>query len=111
MNGFELVTKRVKYIHNQDYITGFLAKCELDVEMAVDLIREKDNYDSVLLLSGDGDLVPVLQYLKRFHSKECIVMSARGHVAREVIDARVSGIIDELLFAEDFEYRLRMRVY
>ena len=80
MNGFEVLDKRVKYIHSPDNVHGFEKKCDLDVEMAVDLIRERDNYDTIMLFSGDGDLVTALNYLKEEYSKKAIVMSARGHM-------------------------------
>lgn len=108
-NGFEVIDKRVKYIHTPENIHGFEKKCDLDVEMAIDLIQERDNYDSVVLISGDGDLMRAVKYLKEYYSKRCIVMSARGHLGREVIDAKSTGIVEEILFADDFEYRLNMR--
>lgn len=37
-----------------------------------------------------------------------LTMSARGHIGREVIDAKREGIIKEILYADDFEYRLNM---
>ena len=42
MNGFEVVEKRVKYIHSPENLHGFEKKCDLDVEMAVDLMQERD---------------------------------------------------------------------
>ena len=106
MNSFEIVTKRVKYIHSQNNISGFEKKCDLDVEMTIDLIREHNNYDTIILFSGDGDLMYAIKYLKENFKKNCIVFGARGHVGREVFDAKKNGIIDNILFAEDFEYRL-----
>jgi len=50
-NGLQIVTKRVKYIHSADNIYGFEKKCDLDVEMTVDLIRERDNYDTSVMFS------------------------------------------------------------
>lgn len=106
MSGFEVITKRVKYIHSQNNITGFEKKCDLDVEMTVDLIRERDNYDTIILFSGDGDLMYAIKYLKENFKKHCIVFGARGHIGREVYDAKTAGIVDDILYAEDFEYRL-----
>lgn len=108
LNGFEVIDKRVKYIHSLDNVLGFEKKCDLDVEMVVDLIRERDNYDTIVLFSGDGDLVTALSYLKEEYGKRSIVMSARGHIGREVIDANREGVIEEILYADDFEYRLNM---
>lgn len=108
LNGFEVVDKRVKYIHSLDNVLGFEKKCDLDVEMAVDLIRERDNYDTIVLFSGDGDLITAIRYLKEEYGKRALIMSARGHIGREVIDAHREGIIEEILYADDFEYRLNM---
>jgi len=106
MNNFEIITKRVKYIHSQDNKFGFEKKCDLDVEMAIDLIRERDNYDKIVLFSGDGDLMYAIRYLQEVYKKSCIVFGARGHIGREIFDAKNDGVVDEVLFADDFEYRL-----
>ena len=108
LNGFEVINKRVKYIHSHDNVYGFEKKCDLDVEIAVDLIRERDNYDTIVLFSGDGDLITVIKYLKEEYGKQTIIMGARGHTGREIIDAKRDGIVDEILYADDFEYRLNM---
>lgn len=108
MSGFEVITKKVKYIHSRDNIHGFEKKCDLDIEMAVDLIRERDNYDKIILFSGDGDLMYAIRYLKESYQKECFVIGARDHIGREVFDAKMGDIIKDILYAEDFEYRLNM---
>jgi uncharacterized LabA/DUF88 family protein len=105
-NGMEVVKKRVKYIHSQDNHNGFEKKCDLDVEMTIDLIRERDNYDTIVLFSGDGDLAYAVNYLYEEYGKTCIVFGARDHVGREIFDAKAAGSITDVLFAEDFEYRL-----
>ncbi len=106
MNRFEVVTKRVKYIYNSANKYGFDKKCDLDVEMTVDLIKERDNYDTIVLFSGDSDLMYAIRYLKNEYNKECFVFGARGHVGREVYDGLQEGFIKDILYAEDFEYRL-----
>ena len=109
-NRFEVITKRVKYIHSNENVHGFEKKCDLDVEMVVDLIREKDNYDNIILFSGDGDLMCGIKYLSDEYGKLCYVFGTRGHVGREVYDAKNDGYVRDILYAEDFEYRLnRMR--
>ena len=108
MNGFDVISKRVKYIVSNENKFGFEKKCDLDVDMTVDLIQERDNYDTIFLFSGDGDLVRALEYLHKEYGKKSIVMGARGHVGREIIDALNAGIISNILYADDFEYRLNM---
>jgi len=106
MNRFEVVKKRVKYMHNPDNKYGFEKKCDLDVEMAVDLIKERDNYDTIIIFSGDGDLMCAIRYLRETYGKECFVFGARGHTGREIYDAKNDGFVKEVLYADDFEYWL-----
>ena len=106
MNRFEVVSKRVKYIYNQNNKYGFEKKCDLDVEMTVDLIKERDNYDVIVIFSGDGDLMYAIKYLYETYGKKCFVFGARGHVGREIYDAKKDGFVNDVLYAEDFEYRL-----
>jgi len=106
MNRFNFNTKRVKYIRDSGNKYGFEKKCDLDVEMIVDLIKERDNYDTIILFSGDGDLMYGIKYLKEKYNKSCFVFSARGHIGREVIDAKKTNIIKNILYVSDFEYRL-----
>ena len=107
-NRFEVITKRVKFIHNAENPTGYDKKCDFDVEMTVDLIKMRDEYDDIVLFSGDGDLVCALKYLHDEFGKKAYVFGARGHVGREVVDANVAGIIEQVCYAEDFQYRLEM---
>lgn len=106
INRLEIETKRVKYIYSNDNKYGFEKKCDLDVEMTIDLIRERDNYDTAVIFSGDGDLMCAAKYIKETYEKTFIVFGARNHVGREVFDAMSAGIVSNILFAEDFEYRL-----
>lgn len=106
MSGFDVVTKRVKYMPDETAPGGFRVKCDLDVEMTVDLIKDRDKYDTIIVFSGDGDLAYALKYLHEAYDKECYSFGARNHVGRELIDAKDSGVIKDLFFAEDFEYRL-----
>lgn len=108
-HSLQVVQKRVKYIHTRTNVNGFEKKCDLDVEMTVDLIRERDKYDTIVLFSGDGDLAYAVNYLHEEFGKDCIVFGARDHVGREIFDAKDSGSISNIFFAEDFESRLSLR--
>lgn len=108
-SGFEVISKRVKYIPDTKYETGYIKKCNLDIEMAVDLIKERDNYDAAIIFSGDGDLAYVCDYIKQEFNKTIYVFGARDHVGKELIDCKKNGAIKDILFVEDFEYRLNLR--
>lgn len=105
-NNLEVVTKRVKYIRDSANKYGYSKKCDLDVEMVVDLIKERECYDTIILFSGDGDLMCGVRYLKEEFNKNCMVFGARDHIGREVFDAKKEGVVSNVLYAEDFEYRL-----
>lgn len=108
MNRFEVITKPVKYICDPFRTDGYEKKCDFDVEMTVDIIRMCDRYDQIVLFSGDGDLIYALRYLRDVFRKTSYTFGARGHVGREVVDALKDGVIQRLLYADDFEYRLNM---
>lgn len=106
MNNFKIITKRVKYIKDQNYKDGYVKKSDLDIEMAVDLIKERNNYDKIIIFSGDGDLSYVLKYLKEEFNKISYIFTARNHLGKELLECYENHIIEKILFVEDFEYRL-----
>ena len=108
-SGFEIISKRVKYIPDHNYATGFNKKCNLDIEMAVDLIREEKHYDTAIIFSGDGDLAYVIEYIQTMFHKRIYIFGARNHIGKELIDSKNNQFNKDILFVEDFEYRLNLR--
>lgn len=68
---------------------GGVKKGDWDVGMAVDAVRLSDLLDAVVLVTGDGDFVPLVEYLKFNRGLQVEVMafarSASGKL-REVSD-------------------------
>ena len=63
---FEALTKegietRVKDLQE---FAGGAKKADWDVGLAIDAVRTADIVDTVVLVSGDGDFIPLLDYLK-----------------------------------------------
>lgn len=79
--GYKLYLKPVKFYKTEDGPTKRKANC--DVDMAFHLMKEKDNFDRVIILSGDGDFLPVLKYLKS-QNKEVVVLARGSRTAREI---------------------------
>ena len=50
---------------------GGAKKGDWDVGMAVDAIKSADKLDVVVIVTGDGDFVPLVMYLKE--NKGCVV--------------------------------------
>ena len=92
--GYNLLLKPVKLYEQEDGTTRRKANC--DVEMAFYLMKEKGNFDRVIVLSGDGDFLPVLKYLKE-QGKEVIILARGPRTAREIRQFAGSNF-------RDFEY-------
>lgn len=63
---------------------GGAKKGDWDVGLAVDAIRTSSNLDTVVLVSGDSDFVPLVEYLKN-HGKRVEVMAFGKTAAHELI--------------------------
>ncbi len=79
--GYDLHLKPVKLYDQDDGSTKRKANC--DVDMAFYMMREKDNFDRAVILSGDGDFLPVLKYLKT-QGKEIFVLARGRRTAKEI---------------------------
>ncbi len=61
-------------------------KANFDVEISVDAVAHLDQYDTMILISGDSDFVYLLNYLRE-HGKRVVLFSHKGHVAKELFAA------------------------
>ena len=79
--GYSLILKPVKLYEQEDGTTRRKANC--DVEMAFYVMKEQDNFDQILVLSGDGDFLPLLKHLRE-QGKKVIVLARGLRTAREI---------------------------
>ena len=89
--GYQLVIKDLKFIKSQD--GRFIKKGDCDVDLVVDAIRMRRRYDTLILVSGDSDFTALVKYLKKDCKKGVVVISTRGHISRELIDASEGNYI------------------
>lgn len=82
-SGFVVRTKPVKQIRIADGVYQW--KGNFDVELTMDMLDHLDQYDTAVLMSGDSDFAPVIDRAKSHH-KRVIVMSVKGHIAKELLD-------------------------
>jgi len=99
--GYKLFLKPVKLYYQEDGSTQRKANC--DVEMAFYLMKEKDNFDSVVVLSGDGDFLPVLKYLKK-SGKEVIILARGSRTAREIRQFAGSNFRDFVRLEKEIKF-------
>jgi len=100
--GYELHLKPVKLYEQEDGTTKRKANC--DVDMAFYLMKEKDNFDKAVILSGDGDFLPVLKYLKN-QNKEIIILARGPRTAKEIRQFAAAKFRD----FEYLKYRLKYK--
>jgi len=79
--GYHLLLKPVKSYLQDDGAIKRKANC--DVEMAFYLMKEQGSFDRAIILSGDGDFLPVLKYLKE-QKREVIVLARGSRTAKEI---------------------------
>ncbi len=79
--GYHLMLKPVKTYDDTDGNPVRKANC--DVDMTLMLATEKDQFDRAVILSGDGDFLPALKYLKA-SGKEVLVLARGPRTAREI---------------------------
>ena len=79
--GYKLMLKPVKTYDDMEGNPVRKANC--DVDMTLMMLRVKDDFQRAIILSGDGDFLPVLKYLKD-NKKEVLVLARGPRTAREI---------------------------
>lgn len=80
--GFAVRRKVLKSIYDRETGASSL-KGNLDVELAIDALSEADHYDTVMLVTGDSDFVPLVEAL-RARGKRVMVCATQQNVAVEL---------------------------
>lgn len=94
-SGFKVVTKPVKVFRNPD--GKIKIKADMDIELAVDMMRIADRCDIQVLVSGDGDFAPLI-YAVGQKGVRVVVVSTQSREAHLNANYRAS---DDLLDAAD----------
>jgi len=81
--GYNVRAKEVKRIKISK--NTYQWKGNLDTELIIDVLKNVDNFDTCILMSGDSDFAPLVDELKH-KSKWVIVMSSKHHISRELIE-------------------------
>ncbi|TAL20450.1 NYN domain-containing protein [Patescibacteria group bacterium] len=95
--GIEIKSKEL-----QEFVSG-IKKGDWDVGLAMDAVRIGMGVDAVVLASGDGDFVDLVDYL-RHHGKQVEVMAFRESVSSKLVE-RADGFIDLSADADRFLIR------
>lgn len=95
---FEALTKlgietRVKEL--QEFFGG-VKKADWDVGIAVDAIRTSPSCDVICLCSGDGDFIPLVEYLKNQGKRVEVLAFGRSS------SARLKDVVDEFIDLDNY---------
>lgn len=85
-SGYKLVTKPLKVIKSRDRKLGDIRKANFDVEIAVDAMKFRNSYKTMVLFSGDSDFDYLIKELKK-EGKKIIVVSLSHHISKELIES------------------------
>ena len=69
--GYNIIKKPIKVFDS-------LTKGNMDIELAVDALTAKDNYDVIILMSGDGDFSYLVNKLKTLGKMTVIIGDKKG---------------------------------
>ena len=96
----EGIETRVKDL--QEFYGG-AKKADWDVGMAIDAVRTADIVDTVVIVSGDGDFIPLVDYLKGRGRRVEVV--AFGRTASK----KLKEAADDFLDIEDYPQKFLMK--
>lgn len=82
--GYTVRTNDVKKIKEKG--EGFSEKCNLDIEIVIDMFNTENNYDQAIIFSGDSDFERAIELL-RSKGKTIIVVSTKGMISWEIVNA------------------------
>lgn len=80
--GYTVRTKILKEYYD-DSSGRYSQKANLDIEIVVDMFNTVEQYDRVILFSGDGDFERAIEFL-RSKNTHITVVSTEGMIAREL---------------------------
>jgi len=83
--GYTIRSKEVKSIIDHATMNK-TEKCNLDIEIVIDMFNTVDNYDKAVLFSGDSDFERAIELI-RSRGKRILVVSTYGMIASELINA------------------------
>ncbi len=83
--GYTVRTKILKEYYD-DNSGRYSQKANLDIEIVIDMFNTVEQYDRVVLFSGDGDFERAIELL-RSKSTHITVVSTEGMIARELRNA------------------------
>lgn len=104
--GYDLRIKATKVFTSIEGTTTTKANC--DVDLTFDMMRFMSQYNEAVVLSGDGDFAPILEYLKR-KNKKIRVLARFERSAREIKEIAGDDFVDFKSIREEIEAEKKVK--
>jgi len=79
MSGSDFIDIRAVAHWKVDFVARSLSEKGLDTALAVDMVALRDNYDVAIVISGDADNLPGMQYVQEQNKMVGVVEFIRGN--------------------------------
>jgi len=113
LNGFKVVTKELRSYSENDTSTRNVRSC-LDMEMAIDVIDMCSHLDTVIICSGDGDFVPLVDSVSRRgrHVEVCALreMTSTDLIAAADVYTDLATLKDEIALQREIKNEINTGV-
>ncbi|MCP5990093.1 NYN domain-containing protein, partial [Klebsiella pneumoniae] len=76
----------LKEFHDESNGNRYFQRANLDIEIVIDMFNTVEQYDEIVLFSGDGDFERAIELL-RAKQTHITVVSTDGMIARELRNA------------------------
>jgi len=100
--GYDLRIKPTKVFSSVEGTTTTKANC--DVDLTFDLMRYMSQYNEAVIMSGDGDFAPVVEYLKN-KKKKIWILARWERTAREMRELGGENFVDFKTIKNEIEAR------
>jgi uncharacterized LabA/DUF88 family protein len=88
--GFKVITKAIRWFEDEEGVR--IGKANADLDMAVDILLQSQELDTIYLLTGDGDFKRVVQAVQNMGIR--VEIMAFRYISRDLLheaDQYVSG--------------------
>jgi uncharacterized LabA/DUF88 family protein len=77
--GWRVITKPVRTLPD-----GFI-KANMDLDMAIEILQTSPYLEEIVLITGDGDFVPIIDLLSKMGKRVWVIGTRKGSVAIDLI--------------------------
>ena len=98
--GYKTITKPLKIIKDRKGLVAYKSNC--DIEIAIDMLLDVNDYDIAVVLSGDSDFVYLVKILQKQFQKKVWVISSKRTMSWEM---KLSA--DKYIFLEELKNKLK----